>query len=116
MTEALIAKVNHCYSSAVEVTANGVRLPDIPAIAAMLSNWNVENAAEMNLRLGALGIGSFSPDRETQLEVYWGFGGVYAHQLFPGDSSPIVPVTNLKDICLRARPDQTVTIWFSYWQ
>jgi len=44
------------------------------------------------------------------------FGGVYVHQLFPSQSTEIIPVTNLKDVCLRSRPSQTVTIWYSYWQ
>lgn len=116
MTNLQIAKVNHCYSSAVEVDEDGVRLPDIPAIAAMLSNWNVENNPALPLKAGSAGTGLYSPDREAQLEVYWGFGGVYAHQLFPGDTTAIIPLTNLKDVCLRSRPGQTVTIWFSYWQ
>ena len=116
MTDALITKVNHCYSSAVEVDANGVRLPDIPAIALMLSNWNVENEPSFALRPGTAGSGLYSPEKESQLEIYWGFGGVYAHQLFPGDTTPVIPITNLKEICLRSRPGQRVTIWFSYWQ
>ena len=116
MTDAMITNVNHCYSSAVEVDENGVRLPDIPAIAAMLSNWNVDNAPALGIRTGSVGSGLYSPEKEIQLEIYWGFGGVYAHQLFPGESTGIVPLTNLKDVCLRSRPGQTVTIWFSYWQ
>ena len=116
MTNLQIAKVNHCYSSAVEVDANGTRLPDIPAIAVKLSNWNVENEPNFTLRPGSAGSGLYSPEKESQLEIYWGFGGVYAHQLFPGESTDLIPLTNLKDVCLRSRPGQTVTIWFSYWQ
>src|SRR5437588_12458109 len=108
-----IPKVERCFSSSVTVTEQGVRLPYTPAVAVMLSNWNVNNDPALGLKSGS---GSASLVQDDLDEVYWGFGGVYAHQLFASDCSVIIPVTNLQDICLRARAGQRVTIWYSYWQ
>ena len=106
-------KVQRCFSSSVTVTEQGVRLPFTPAIAVMLSNWNVDNDPALSLKAGS-GAADFAPDDLN--EIYWGFNGVYAHQLFASQCTDIIPVTNLQDVCLRSRAGQTVTIWFSYWQ
>ena len=108
-----IPKIERCFSSSVTVTEQGIRLPFTPAVAVMLSNWNVDNDPALGLKAGS---GSANLVQDDLNEVYWGFGGVYAHQLFASGCSEIIPVTNLQDICLRSRAGQTVTIWYSYWQ
>jgi len=96
-------------SSSIVVTEGGVRLPDEPARLVMLSNWNVENEPTFTLK-AAPGL-----IIEEQLnEVYWGFNGVYAHQLFPGKDSEWMPIANLQQISLRSRPGETAQIWFSW--
>ncbi len=107
-----IIKVNACFSSSVLVTPEGVRLQKVPAIAFMLSHWNVENEPTFSLKATA-----GDPLVADNLnEIYWGFGNVYAHQLFVSESTRIIPCTNLQDVCLRSREGQTPVVWFSYWQ
>lgn len=100
------------FSSSVLITADGVRLPKVPAVAFMLSHWNVENEPTFTLKASAGG--SLASDDLN--EIYWGFKGVYAHQLFVSAETRIIPCTNLQDVCLRSRAGQTPVVWFSYWQ
>lgn len=96
-------------SSSILVTPGGVRLPDQPARYILLSNWNVENDAAFTLKNAP---GDLM--EEIEAEVYWGFNGVYAHQLFPGRSTELIPCSNLKQICLRSRPGDQIQIWYSW--
>jgi len=95
-------------SSSILVTEAGVRLPVQEARYVLLSNWNVQNNAAFT-RKAASDIMEALED-----EVYWGFNGVYAHQLFPGRTTELIPVNDLSQICLRSRPSESITIWYSW--
>lgn len=96
-------------SSSILVDADGVRLPNQPARYLILSNWNVQNDPAMTIKGGA---GSLL--EELGEEVYWGFNGVYAHQLFPSQTTGLIPVNNLQQICLRTRTGDSITVWYSW--
>jgi len=95
-------------SSSIVATPAGVRLPKQPAKYVILSNWNVANDAAFT-RKAATDI-----MEALEEEVYWGFNGVYAHQLFPGRSTELIPVNDLSQICIRSRPSENIVVWFSW--
>ena len=95
-------------SSAIKVTAAGVTLPEQAARFVMLSNWNAEDRANLTVKSDS---GVSSED-----SVFYGFGGVYAHELFPGATTILLPLTNLNQLALRCRTGKEITIWFSsFW-
>lgn len=98
------------HSSAVEVDEKGVRLPKQAARYLIISNWNVSNDPSLALIANP---GNLGPT-ELEHEVYWGFNGVYAHQLFPGQTTELIPVNDLSQITLRTRPGLKSTVWFSW--
>lgn len=100
------------FSSSVLVTETGIRLPAVPAIAFKLSLWNTANEPTFSLKADA-GDPNFVADDLN--EIYWGFKGVLAHQLFVSTSTDVLGCTNLQDVCLQTRPGQTATVWYSYW-
>ena len=100
-------------SGAIKIDEKGVRLPDAHARFVQLSLHNIEDNPQMPFKTGAAG-GDFSFEDEN--EIYYGFGGVYAHQLFPAHTTGLLPVGNAGDVCLRARPGKTATVWYSiFW-
>ena len=88
-----------------------IRLPDQTCRYAMLSNWNVINNAS------TFAFRSVSGDQMYENagdEVYFGFNGVLVAQLFPSQSTGLLPVNNLKQICLRSRPGEDITVWYAW--
>lgn len=112
--------VKSVESSAVKVDERGVSLPNRPARFVMMSNWNVENNSNFTYKSGTESAGSRAVTEAAYggagAEVLWGFRGTYAHQLFAGQTTILIPITNLEDICLRTRPGQSVTIWYSFFE
>lgn len=70
-----------------------VRLPDQPCRAVMLSRWNASDDENFTV------IGADFLD--TDNEVYYGFGGVIAHQLFISQTTPLLPINNLNQVTIR---------------
>lgn len=99
-------------SGHILVTESGVRLPDQPAKLLLISNLNVaNNFASFSYDVGPV---NNAPTQQAGGEVYWGIDGVFAHQIFPGEQTPILPVHNLKLITLRARPGSLRDIWYTW--
>lgn len=97
--------------SSIDVGEGGVRLPDQPCKYAMISNWNVLNDA------AAFSFHAPSADNlyeNSGFEMYYGFNGIYVAQIFPGSNTGLLPVNNLKQICLRTRPGSVLTAWFAW--
>lgn len=98
------------HSSSIAVTPAGVRLPPIPARYVILSNWNVQNDAAFTKKA----VPGVAPE-DANDEVYWGFDGVYAHQLFASQTTGLIPCSDLSQICLRSLPaDAVIQIWYSW--
>ena len=87
-----------------------VRLPDQPCKFAMLSNFNIQNDSAFTLK--ASGTGGLYQDIGE--EVYYGFNGIVIAQLFPAESTQLLPVNNLDQVCLRTRPGDSITIWYAW--
>jgi hypothetical protein len=88
-----------------------VRLPNQRCRYAMLSHWNVINNAS------SFAFRTVSGDQMYENagdEVYFGFNGVLVAQLFPSQSTGLLPVNNLDQICLRSRPGDDITIWYAW--
>ncbi len=98
--------IKQCFSDSITVTDKGFTFDSQTARFIKLSNWNVQNDS------------AYTPLADTEFqtghEIYWGFGGKYAHQLFPGKESDWIPILDLANISLRAHPGATITIFYSY--
>ena len=92
-------KLRGFYSNSVLTSSRPARLNEIsiPCDFVMLS---VSNTADDPSE-------SFAPRDpesgydETKQEVYWGFDAVCVHQLFPKDSTDLIPVSDVQDIFVR---------------
>ena len=89
-----------------------IRLPNQPCRFAMLSNFNVLDAPAFTAKTGA---GDPALVEDDLTEIYWGFGGQIAHQLFAGRSTEVFPIENLNLITVRCRPSDSTTVWYSWW-
>jgi hypothetical protein len=86
-------------AESVEVTEKGISLPDINAKLVKLENWHLQ--------------GDLATPNEV--EILWGYNEC-VHWLRPGTCTDdiLVPGGNLKNIKLRAKPNERVFIFFSY--
>ncbi len=101
ITTALFADFKgEAHPGSVEVTEKGITLPDEDARFVMLENWHLTTDLTA----------------DQTVEVLWGYRGQYLHWLRSGGSSQLLPVRNLQDICLRTKPGETVTVFFSYYK
>jgi len=112
--------IKFAESGSITVTDKGVTLPKRAARFVMLSNWNTDGSSELNFRddgsnnLASDGGVDMNVSGASGLEVIWGFGGTFAHQLFAGQTTPLIPIADLQDVCLRCRTGSQVTIWYSF--
>jgi hypothetical protein len=88
-----------------------IRLPDQPCRFAVLSNWSTDDTPIMAEKSDA---GVPESDLDNMQEIYYGFGGQLIAQLFVGQSSEMFPVSNLNQICIRARPGQSARVYFAW--
>ena len=89
-----------------------IRAPDQPCKYAQIFNWNAEDDG-ITFELAPP-----SPEGtyfDTENEIYYGFNGKLVGQVFAGANSGMFPIANLNQICLRARPGQTRTVWIAFW-
>jgi hypothetical protein len=74
-------------------------LPDVPCDAVLISNWNVgDDKHDTGKNL------TNAPNTDVTLlgEIYWGFDGKPAHQLFISQMTPfLIPVSNANQISIR---------------
>ena len=95
-----------------ELTLNKiVRLPDQPCRFAIVSNWSTDDTSTLAEKADA---GLPESDLDNLEEIYYGFGGQLIGQLFVGQSTEILPVSNLNQICIRARPGKTGRVYFAW--
>ena len=98
------------FGSSVEVDENGVVLPNNPCRYVMLMNWNSDESSSLTyLPVSADGL-----YENTNSEFYYGFRGVYVAQLYPSQSSGLLPVRNTNLICVRTRPGITRRLFFAW--
>lgn len=91
----------------VQITDEGTRLDAKPCKFVKISNFNVENIPTLPTE--------FTREAATEGgEIYFGFGGTPTMQIFAGESSELLPISNLDQITLQARPGATKTIWVTY--
>jgi len=84
-------------SSSIRFEAGGVarlvNLPDQPCRAVKLSRWNASDDENFTV---------IGPDfLDTDNEIYYGFGGEIAHQLFISQGTELLPVNNLNQVTIR---------------
>ena len=87
-----------------------VRLPDQPCKLVKLYNWNVDDTVNLVSKGGA---GLAGPEDDLQ-EIYYGFGSIFIGQIFQGRETDYLPVTNLNQIIVRARPLQTSRVYYAW--
>lgn len=87
-----------------------VRLPDQPCRFVQLHNWNVGDDTSLTAKGGA---GAAGVEDDLQ-EIYYGFNGKLIGQIFQGRSSDILPVSNLNQIIVRARPLLSGHVYFAW--
>jgi len=71
-------------------------LPDIPCKYAVISQWTVGSDPARTAKTGASAATEGSGS--AGVEVYWGFNGVLAFQLFTGQRTELLPINNLNQI------------------
>lgn len=77
----------------------------------MLSNWN----ASVNIAQTYDALSGDDLYENAGFEIYYGFRGVIAHQLFPSQSSPFLPVSNTNLITVKVREAAADRyLWFSW--
>lgn len=96
-------------SGSIDVDEKGVRLPHQPCRFVKLENLTVSGDAVFSYKSRA-GNGA----RNASLEVYYGFGDEIAHALYDGRATELYPIDNLNRVILRARPGETVKIYYSW--
>ena len=89
-------------ADSIEVTEKGITLPKEAARLVKLENWDV--LPDTTLTAG------------NNVDVLWGYKGIYSHWLRAGGNTELLPISNLSDICLRTRPGQSVTIFYSFYR
>lgn len=96
-------------SGSIDVTADGIQLPYQPCRFVKLENLTITGESAFKYREAA-----GTDQKNLNLEVYYGFGGILAHALYDGQATELLPIDNLNRIQLWARPGQTVKIWYSW--
>lgn len=71
-------------------------LPDIKCKFAMIGQWTVGPDPARTVKTGASAATQGSGS--AGVEIYWGFRGTLAFQLFTGQRTELLPVNNLKQI------------------
>ncbi len=85
-------------TGSVLVTELGVILPNEPARAIKMENWDLlQDLVTANGN-----------------DVLWGYGGAYIHWLKAGGNTEFLPITNLANINLRTKPGQQCEIFYSF--
>ena len=72
-----------------------IRLPDNPCKFAMLAHWNTTAEPDPDIIIGG-------ESASGGYEIYWGFNGVLAFQLFGTNSTILLPVNNTNQIVAKA--------------
>lgn len=98
------------FAGSIDVTEAGIVLPNNPCRYAMLCNWNTNTAPA--LEYAALSTEGLYEN--SGFEFLYGFNGVYVAQLFPSQTSGLLPVKNTNLICVRTRPGKTRTLFFAW--
>lgn len=103
--------IGDAFSSSFLCTGQLQRLPSNPCRLVLLSNWNV--SVDVAQTYDALSTDDLYEN--AGFEIYYGFRGVIAHQLFPSQSSPFLPVNNTDQISVRVREGAADRhVWFSW--
>lgn len=90
----------------VNVTDRGEQLEDLACKFVKLSNFNVSNLISRPF--------DTTDAKDSGFEIYWGFSGNPSFQLFAGEQTELLPIQNLNQITLQARPGDTRQIWITY--
>jgi hypothetical protein len=98
-------------SSIVIPADKTIRLPHQPCKFVMLSNWNVGDDTAFTAKAVA---GSASLVEDDLQEFYYGFRGRLIAQLFSSRSTELLPVSNCNEICVRARPAASATVYYAW--
>ena len=94
------------------VTEAGVTLPRIPCKFVKIFNWNTNNDATQSTQ-ATNATGSYIDVGE---EIYWGFNGIIAGQIFPAGNTELIPVSSLDQICLQAKAGSgSRQVWYMWW-
>jgi hypothetical protein len=96
--------VGEADGGSIDVDERGVRLPDVEALLLRLDNWSVKpEPADLSAA--------------NTTAVIYGFYGQLLHFLRADSATEylIVPGRNLRNVILRTKPGETVTIFYS-WQ
>jgi hypothetical protein len=100
------------YADSILVTEAGVKLPNTPCKFVKICNWNTNNDSTQSIQ-AANATGSYI---DTGTEVYYGFHGIIAGQIFPAGSTELLPVSNLNEILLQTKVGGgNRQIWFMWW-
>lgn len=88
----------------LELDGTHQRLESEPCSLVMLSLWTTDDDTEQT-------------PQPTRAPVIFGFGDVYAHQLFPGTTSEIYPIKNLNLIRVKAsQMDAPLKLFYTFWK
>jgi hypothetical protein len=99
----------HSAAGQIEmIVGKTIRLPDNPCKFVMLSHWNTTEDPEPDIVIGG-------EDANSGYEIYYGFNGVLHAQLFATDSSPLLPVNNTNQICVRPRTATPFLYYAWFW-
>jgi len=88
-----------------------VRLADQACRFAIVSNWSTDDTTALAEKADA---GVPESDLDDMQEIYYGFGGQLIGQLFVGQQTEILPVSNLNQICVRSRPGKTGRVYYAW--
>lgn len=85
-----------------------VRLPEADCKFVQISRWNVTDDENFTV--------SGASFLNTNDEIYYGFDGILAHQLFVSQITDLIPVNNLRQIMVRvpSKVAGPVTVHFTY--
>lgn len=118
------------YCDSVTIApATTVRLIDAPCVAIQIHNWTTNDGtvtaagavattgvAGATQGTAAMGAATTNPSSSpTGTEIYYGFNGKLANQVFAGYSSEILPVDNLNRITLRPGLAGGRSVYYTYW-
>ncbi len=98
---------------AKEVTPVGTALGDAGdrCRAVVLSNWNVADDIQ-----GTKNTPSDKTPDESGSEIFYGFGGIPTHQLFPSQTTGLIPCQNLGEIFVKTKPGKIRKVFFTIYR
>jgi len=97
------------------------RLGDAKCEFVQLALWTASDAPDTGTQdltdsfMADGGTASLDPAKQAEHPIYYGFNGRLFAQLFPGQTTGLIPVSNLNQICAKTGNGETLILRYVYY-